>query len=338
MAVIRMDGFDKYQGSGGVASFNAIWSWGGLEQDAIHMVPGRFEGSNAVALGTVGRDYHSWRYLGLPIGQATMGVAVKLTDHGAKSILGFGVAGVEALSLIKNHMGQMEVRRGRGFGWESVLLATSERVDLLSVDGWHYVEFAATGGGSGAAKVWVNGDLVIDAVGIDCGAPLWNSFGLGMNSSYRHYDDWYLSTGMGGVGEIRIDTLDANANTDEQDFTTFGADEAWQAISEDLADGELSYITSNTVGARSVFELENASSTIEDVIAVQVRGYSAKLDAGTRAVKYFLKSGSAEAAGADHYLAISYTYSFDMHNTHPSGAPWTPAAIDTLKLGVEVSV
>lgn len=340
MAVLLIDGFDRYKEGSGVGSFSSVWSYGGLEQDPVRMVPGRFAGSQAVSLGTVGRDYFSYRFLPGYRMQATIGAAVKLTQAGFRTLLGLGVDGDEGLSLVRTHIGQMQVRLGRG-GGDSPAIATSDAVDLLTKDGWHYVEMAATCGPSGNVRVWVNGELVIDATGVATqrhNQAGWNSFGLGMNDTYRHYDDFYVADSFGEVGEVRVDTLDPIANTSIADFAPVGTDAGWKAVSEAMPDADATHIASNTLGARSQFELEDASSSIQDVIAVQVRGYAAKLDAGTRAVRYVVASGAAEAKGREHFLATSYTHSFDVHDRNPlTDAPWTPAAIDALRVGVEVT-
>jgi hypothetical protein len=102
--------------------------------------------------------------------------------------------------------------------------------------------------------------------------------------------------------------------------------------------GDLSCVTSNTVGAEDRYNFGILSSTPTNIAGVKVSALMRKSDAGARTVTLQLKSGATEVAGSAQAPSVSYTYLSSYFDTDPNtGAAWTASAVNSLSAGAKIA-
>jgi hypothetical protein len=102
--------------------------------------------------------------------------------------------------------------------------------------------------------------------------------------------------------------------------------------------GDLSCVTSSTVGAEDRYSFGSLSSTPSNIAGVKVSALMRKTDSGARTVSVQLKSGSAEVSGAAQSPSASYTYFAAYQDTDPNtNAAWTASGINSLTAGAKIA-
>lgn len=110
------------------------------------------------------------------------------------------------------------------------------------------------------------------------------------------------------------------------------------AVNESLNDGDASIVTSSTVGALDLYDLDDLPSTPASIMAVQARAITRKSDASARSGQLAIKSGATSALGSAVLQSTSYTALMQQWSTDPNtGAAWTASAINALQAGVKVA-
>ena len=104
------------------------------------------------------------------------------------------------------------------------------------------------------------------------------------------------------------------------------------------AGGDLSCVTSSTVGAEDRYSFNSLSSTPASIAGVKVSSLLRKTDSGTRTVTLQLKSGSTEVTGASQSPTASYQYVSSYQDTDPNtSAAWTASGVNSLSAGVKIA-
>lgn len=102
--------------------------------------------------------------------------------------------------------------------------------------------------------------------------------------------------------------------------------------------GDLSCVTSNTVGAEDRYSFGALSSTPANIAGVKVSALLRKTDSGARTITVQLKSGSTEIAGAVQSPGTSYAYFSSYQDTDPNtSAAWTASAVNALTAGAKIA-
>jgi hypothetical protein len=332
--ILLLDSFDRYADTspGDIAS---VWSSGGGTG------PGRFFGGKCGGFYSFANGGgRSFRYSKTYQFQACMGSAVKLENLDAPIFTIARSAVLDPLTLWIDVTGRMKIYAGTGgaFGPGGTLLATGNEINTMVPAAWHYVEYAVgVGVGPQNLRVWVDGAEVLNAYVATYNNLGFDSFGLAFKNQSNQYDDFYAKNGLTPLGEIKIETLDLIADTVDAGWGVNDGGLGFSKLNEAQVDNDLTYIYSNTPGARSIFEVRNLSETPEAIKAVQVRTYARKLDAGYRSLKSVLKSGAGEGKGLENVLATTYTMHMDIHEKNPvTNDVWTEASVNAMKVGVEL--
>jgi hypothetical protein len=104
------------------------------------------------------------------------------------------------------------------------------------------------------------------------------------------------------------------------------------------AGGDLSCVSSNTVGAEDLYNFSSLSSTPYNIAGVKVSALLRKTDSGARTVTVQLKSGSTDVAGASESPTSSYVYYSNYQDTDPNtSAAWTESGVNSVTAGVKIA-
>ena len=104
------------------------------------------------------------------------------------------------------------------------------------------------------------------------------------------------------------------------------------------AGGDLSCVTSNTVGAEDLYNFGSLSSTPYSIAGVKVSALLRKTDSGARTVTVQLKSGTVDAAGPSESPTASYVYYANYQDTDPNtSAAWTQSGVNSLTAGAKIA-
>ena len=102
--------------------------------------------------------------------------------------------------------------------------------------------------------------------------------------------------------------------------------------------GDLSCVTSSTVGAEDRYSFGALSSTPTSIAGVKVSALVRKTDSGSRTVSVQLKSGSTEVSGTAQAPGVSYTYQALYQDTDPStSTAWIASGVNSLTAGAKVA-
>lgn len=151
-------------------------------------------------------------------------------------------------------------------------------------------------------------------------------------------DDYYLTDTAARLGEQKVTTSRASANTATAQWAPLTGASGVAMVLDVVVDGDTTYIFDATVGHKSLFDMANFAAPVPLAItAVQTSFTARKDDATTRQVRAFNVSGATTTSGATENMSASYVKYNDIYPTDPNtGAAWTPAAVDALQVGVEV--
>ncbi|MDE3016282.1 MAG: hypothetical protein KGI29_05090 [Pseudomonadota bacterium] len=104
------------------------------------------------------------------------------------------------------------------------------------------------------------------------------------------------------------------------------------------AGGDLSCVTSSTVGAEDRYNFGSLSSTPANIAGVKVSALLRKTDSGARTVTVQLKSGSMEVTGSSQTPTTSYLYFANYQDTDPNtSAAWTASGVNAVSAGAKIA-
>lgn len=205
-----------------------------------------------------------------------------------------------------------------------------------------YVEFGIIVGDSGFVEMRVNGSSSgwFSLSGVDTKASSWTltdtffiEAGWSTIAMNLYIDDFYVTYGneLKWLGDVRVDALPLNANSTPQDWTP-DSGVAYQRLTQ--AEG---YIQSATVGDESLFELADYAVNTVAIHGVVVNARALKSDSGTRSFALEAKSGDTTSVGATNALGTTSQEFRQTWVADPdTGAAWTGAALNALKVGVKL--
>lgn len=246
----------------------------------------------------------------------------------------------EQVSIRVNNSLFPYVQRGDG-----TVLGTSST--SLLYDNYYYFELKVTvgSGSSGSFDLHLNGASILSATGVNTqnsGAAQVNAIQwLSGSSAADQMDDVYICNTAGTVnntflGDVRVQGLLPSGAGSFTGWTTlFGAATQWQAVGEAPPDGDTSYIADATPGDISSFVHGPISASTSIVKAVIPTYYARKDDAGTRQVASLVRYAGTNSVGTTASLTTTYAYYRDIHETDPTGTPWTVSSANACEVGVE---
>ena len=102
--------------------------------------------------------------------------------------------------------------------------------------------------------------------------------------------------------------------------------------------GDVSCVTSSTVGAEDRYNFGSLSSTPASIAGVKVSALLRKTDSGPRTVTVQLKSGSTEVTGSSQTPTTSYLYFANYQDTDPNtSAAWTASGVNSVSAGAKIA-
>lgn len=339
---------------------NLLQVQGVLTVDSIlSFVSSPVRGLNTVALrfGVVGgTDADAFRFgLGATYTDVIVGAAFYLdTIPSANDRTGLiqfrDSANGNQLTLQVTSTGALRVMLG---GMGSVTQLGISADGIMIANAYQFVEmYAKIDNASGSFEVRVDGATVLFVTGVDtqstavAGCAIINC-GRSRTSGGTNGQimDLYALTVDGTVnndflGDTQWVAIFPNADTAETDWVRNVGASDFSAINNNPQDGDTTYLDGNNVGDISEFEVADLPAGVGEVVAITTRAVMRKTNAGDGSAQVSLISSLASpetsVAGTNRALTEVYASYPDIFETDPeTGAPWSPAAVNALRLKIE---
>lgn len=361
---IFMDGFDMYNGTGALTGIQSRWIQNPLGVPlfglSAAMVTGRYAGQGIQITQTAGNIGNSgWLAIyGAPIVDAgthytsltfccslQCAVGTFLTSNFLN--LYSTTTGMQMTGYVDS-LGQLVIQRGN-FG--GTTLYTSPPNTILAST-WHTIEIEIVFHGStGTMAVYVDGSqkgstyvgntLGAGSVGanyIILGGRQRGNTGQDLLCPYV-VDDLHILDGAARNEECWIETLRQQTDVQQQWTPSSGTSNA-AMMDDTTVDGLSSYVSSVIVGHRDKATVVPLSNTPNNIYGVQPVVFGAKSDATTRAIRDTILSGVTDSFGSSFNLSSTFQrYQPRILPTDPdTGVQWTPAGVNNLIIGPELTV
>ena len=225
---------------------------------------------------------------------------------------------------------------------------------VMTTNAWHYIEVtcAMTGGPPAhiVASARINGAEVLawdythhtGHAALKWATVSMEGVGGGLQSIM---DDVYVTDGE-FLGDIKIGVLYPNAAGDSASWTPTPAGNNWQQVEEHAPDDDATYVSTPTVGAKDLYNLDDIDPAFSGAIkGVQALWLVRKSDEGEGAVKGVWKSGATEVVQASghnylapngfHPSAVDYLYNIQTERKSLfTASDWTAAEVNGCQLGI----
>lgn len=234
-------------------------------------------------------------------------------------------------------------------GSTRVLTANSD--PIITASAWQHLEVKAViDEVVGEVEVRVNGAVVLHATDLNLGALGATQIAFGMpageigDNLNMHFDDIVTWDDTGSqnndfLGPVRVETLWANADTAQADFTPTGAANGFDCIDNTPPDADTTYLVSTAAGEISEFALSNTPPETANIKGVFIPTMAKLGDAGVGNLVTSLVSGVDASDGPDQVLTSQYTYWGSVHELDPAtDLAWTKSGIDAALLRLEKTV
>jgi hypothetical protein len=213
---------------------------------------------------------------------------------------------------------------------------------------WQFIEIKYTPGTTTSyLEVRVDGVTVISVTNetlVYTGLPSLTNFfrfeGPGANKLF--VDDWYLEDSSGSsfndfLGDVVVHDLlpVADAGTNQMAMTG-GSGGHYTTVDDVPADGDTSYLSSNTSGQEETFTLGPLPSDILTVLAVGVCVAAKKTAPGLAVYKSLLITGGLESDSPEFSAPISYVTTQFLMPQPPGGGAWTNSALTSATVGFKL--
>ena len=331
-----IESFDSYAAVGGVLGVEGRWIISSLT--GMTLPAGRFGGQALRGSGGL----VTTAIAGAALVQGSAGLAVQpISASGTGRVFTLETSsGAVQITLAIDSLGRVLAYKGNVSGGTFLAASTA----LLTFNVWYYLEVEfRVDNPAGYVRVFANGSPIITFTGDTLavtGEPSASRIGiLGSSSVVCAIDDIYVSEKTTRYGEARVQTIRPIADTADKDFVPNSGSTNYSRVNELLIDGDTTYVSSSTVGAEDLYDLDNLDATPENIFAVQVRVVARKDDAATRAIKAGLKSGATLTLGEEFFLSSSYTTHVDIYDLNPdTSAAWNKAAVDAIQIGQRITI
>jgi hypothetical protein len=218
---------------------------------------------------------------------------------------------------------------------DAVLIASCE--DVIDAN-LHHVEIKVFSDASaGTVQVKLDQVLVIDessldTIGDDFSKVLWG----GRHTSYFYLANMFIANDW--QGEVKHMKREATSDV-VAEFTPLSGSDNYAMI--DTNDGDTTYNSADEVGKKDLFGFEAIPSGI-DVKLVTQHAAAKKGDTGLRKLRLTARENATDYEGNEYTLITSYPNlagqgQYQLHSTTPAGAALTPASVNAVNWGYEVS-
>jgi hypothetical protein len=356
MSLLFLEGFDKLSANTGAASESDAREYirGLYPSDVadIQFYPGRLGGS-ALAFGDnfLADDYWFNAHFN-GVGTLIVGFSYKPGRYDAQvfsDILQFldteRSALQEQLTLSVDNSTDLSIYRGS--------TRIENKLHVLKMDRWHYIEMKYTVSNTGSYEVRVNGVNIMSDSGIDVKAGTNDNVSAvrfrgtqgesATSSGVALIDDIYICNTNGSfnndfLGPIKVETLLPNASGDDSDFTPSAGSNFENVNDAEGNDGDTTYNESSTVANLDLFNCEDLTYLTSTIIGVRLDSVCRVTDTTARTIIPTLKSSTVEGAGSSHGIAsIDWSRTVNFFEEDPNvSAAWTSTTINAMQIGYEV--
>lgn len=334
-----IDGFDHYQ-----PSTQWYYKWDQFSGSLPNQVTGRFSSGQAIRFST-----SSWlrKQFGVNSSAWRIGCAVYLDAVSGSNdinLLQLQESGTAHVELMITRNSKLRVNRnGTQVG--------SDQSDTLPAQTWFYLEWyivVTDSLSSGHCTVKINGTTKLDITSGDTrngGSGTPNTVLIGGGGFSNVYIDDLVITSMDTtttppfLGDRRVITLYPSGDGNYSQFTGSDGNSVnnYQLMDESSSINLTDYVESATAGHRDSYAMENPSLTPANVHAVQVSVCAAKVDAGNRTGKTFVRISGTNYDGPTFFPASSPLVHSNLMETSPATASaWTSSELNGLEAGVKV--
>lgn len=351
------------------ASSETPWNYGksagfrmvGLssQQDEIYIIPPISTWNNQI---TIGFNYRYNYGINPGVSEQTL---FELSTVGETFTGNNGPTKQVLIEARHNDDGSFEVYiPNNNAAWQSEdeIIIFSRPAGWFEYDAWHYWEFSidiAQGSppeNTGRIQMWLDGEMIFNLLGVTlvrddavetrcCFVRLFGSK-TSITSAYKFYDDIYLTSDFGQVlGPQRVITLKPNLDYGVPQWEP-SISPSWQSppgspegnyhmVNDVIHDEDSSYVSSKTIGAEDMYEVENLPLFAKVISAVRQRIQARKDKTEVRTVAPILQTGPYKIEGDELYMGPDYKnltgniYTYDPF----TGESWTPEAVNEIKIG-----
>jgi hypothetical protein len=351
MAILFMDGLDVYEN---VDAPTAIgWSYRvGATVATFSTALGRFGGAALEARASANSAI--WQY---PYAFSTNTDYFTSFSFRANSIPGSGVqrffgltdtAGAQCFLLSLTSTGAIRYANAPG------TTTSDSAAGVITASTWYRVEVKfnlGTNTSTGTLEVRVNGVSVLAVTAQNIFASLGGALLRYFNdqsatADHRYFDDIVINDTTGTTNntwmdDVRIDTIQPNGDTAQADWAKSTGTSGFALIDDTLgaSDGDGTYLSSNTVGNKSEFDMTSLPSASGSIYALQMRVCAERSGLTARTFRSYLKNSAAVVNGPT-LQAFALTYAWNLGgiaSTDPNtSAPWTDSGVGSVKLGLEL--
>jgi hypothetical protein len=247
-----------------------------------------------------------------------------------------------------------KILRIRNGGYNGTVLASAAALSGPT-NAWYWYEFEIdVDSSAGVARVWREGQQIINATGLDTagsGAASATEFRLGhadaactpTTDEQIYWDDFYLLDTAGlapwntRLGDSRVYLLKPNAAGDSTQLTPDSGSN-YQRVQ--TVDDDSSYVQSSTVGDKDLYNLDNLPGglLVSAIFSFAHITRARKDDAGTRLYAQLAKLGTTEAQEADTALLSTYADVCSYHDDNfDTSAALSVSDINALQIGTKVT-
>lgn len=214
----------------------------------------------------------------------------------------------------------------------------------IAENAWHYIEIAIEIADAGSVTIWLDGldepaisysgdTKSLSGVGVD-------RFGLNGNTETgggADFDDMYCRSGtLDRFGEAKLHPLYATEDGAVMWVPLSGSDN-FDMINELTCDQDTTYNSSNTMGDKDFFVLEDITDSPSEIFGVMLSTSVRKDDAATRVIKNKFLIDSNEYDGTDFAVTGNYLWNRQIFMTNPdTGVAWTKSDINDMQVGYEL--
>lgn len=336
MAILFMDGFDLYNGSGAGIGLQSKWI---APSSFVVLGPGRFGGQAVVPNGGGSAGSSTMDRGHAEVSSLSIGFAYRADAILSRIILAFQNGTTTShisLHLVNN--GALEIRNAG-----NTIVGTTA-AGVIALDAWHYIEFGATiSDTAGTAELKLDGVTLLSLTGLDTRngttttANLLRLHTSVTGAGRNDFDDLYLCDTFASLGQRRIDVIRPSADTIDKDFVPSTGTVNYAMVDDALAE-TTDYVQGSVVGDLDLYDLGNLSVIPTTIDAVQVNVWALKTDTVARSIAAVADNAGTQTQSPNHALTSSVTKMELLMPNAPGGAAWTAALVNGLKIGPKVTV
>jgi hypothetical protein len=353
MAVVAIEGFDLYNGTGNPLGLTSSTPFGWVAVNWFYG-PG-------ISAGRFGGQCYNWTNE-----SSESGLIIPTTGPQFTAACAARFSNVASLIAATNPRSALRLTSG-GFGnsmlgwrpnpdgsisvWRmtsstaGTLLGTSAAGVIIS-NVWHFIEMSGTfNTATGAVTLKVDGVAVITLSGVNtCGQAGSTTFdgcvigSAGLIQGWTAYiDDMYFLDSNVSLGERRIEAIRPNADTATKQWTPSSGTVNYSRVNATVAQNT-TYNQSNTLNQTDLYDCVDLSGIPVNIDYVQITCWAQKSDAGARSIGLIADVSATQLQSTDKALTASLVkYAFGMASK-PGGGSWDASSVNGLKVGPKVTV